>query len=306
MKRRQLPILITLIMVVASPLSAADWPKVTKVDRQPLAAQARRVAQALDYLGAPLPADDKKALETAAEDQDEARAVEAIQTVLDRYCLAGVRITTVGGSSPNQLVLETQRGPAKPELAEQGWRLFLVKVDNPAGVKDFELRADSPNALPLVQRSSSKPDPKVISVGEVGQRFVDLPMFNSQPLVRDLSGLELEYRILQIYCRDAGRKEAKLGFSLWRSGAKDQRVAVSKQPPIDFDSIPAVLVKLHVHDFDQKPTTASFIFRDRNGRVYPSQSRRLAPDFFFHGAGTPEIITFTRPAALTMKAPPKA
>src|SRR6266852_1885715 len=119
MKRRQLPILITLIMVVASPLSAADWPKVTKVDRQPLAAQARRVAQALDYLGAPLPADDKKALETAAEDQDEARAVEAIQTVLDRYCLAGVRITTVGGSSPNQLVLETQRTSDRPALQQQ-------------------------------------------------------------------------------------------------------------------------------------------------------------------------------------------
>ena len=27
---------------------------------------------------------------------------------------------------------------------------------------------------------------------------------------------------------------------------------------------------------------ASFIFRDRLGRVYPSPSRRLAPDFFFH------------------------
>ena len=27
---------------------------------------------------------------------------------------------------------------------------------------------------------------------------------------------------------------------------------------------------------------ASFTFRDRDGKVYPSQSRRLAPDFFFH------------------------
>src|SRR5712692_10475796 len=245
MKRRQLPILITLIMVVASPLSAADWPKVTKVDRQPLAAQARRVSQALDYLGAPLPADDKKNLEAAAEDSDEARAVETIQTVLDRYCLAGVRVTRAGGSSPKQPVLEIQHGPAKPELAEQGWRVFLIKVDNPSGFKDLDLRADSPNALPLVQRSSNKPGPKVTSVGEVSQRFLDLPMFNTQPLVRDLSGLEVEYRLLQIYCRDAGRKEAKLGFSLWRTSVKDQRrtsvkdqrMAESKQMTVDFDSI---------------------------------------------------------------------
>ena len=39
---------------------------------------------------------------------------------------------------------------------------------------------------------------------------------------------------------------------------------------------------LDVKDPDGRPTMASFIFRDRMGRVYPSPSRRLAPDFFFH------------------------
>jgi hypothetical protein len=260
-------------MLVASPIHAADLPKVTKVELQPLAAQARRVAQALEYLGAPLPEEDQKLLATPYSEPS--RQIHVIQATLDKHCLAGVRI--LPGSK-----METQAGPAKPELAEQGWRVFLVKVDNPTGVKDLELRADSPNALPLVQRSSGKPDPKVTSVGNVGERFLDLAMFNSQPLVRGLSGLELEYRVLQIYSRDAGRKEGKLGFSLWRSNAKDQRVAVSNQATIDFNSSAAVLVKLHVHDFDKKPTTASFVFRDREGRVYPSQSRRLAPDFFFH------------------------
>ena len=52
--------------------------------------------------------------------------------------------------------------------------------------------ATSPNALPLYQRSSGRPDPKVTSVGEVANRFLDLMMFNSQPLVRHLSGLELD------------------------------------------------------------------------------------------------------------------
>jgi hypothetical protein len=280
--------LIALFPLVTSAGVAAELPKIGKVERQPLAAQVKRIADALDYLGAPLADGDKKGLAAAAEEKDEARAVEAIQTILDNHCLAWIRINPAPGSQPPQPVVEIQAGPAKPELAEQGWRVFLIKVDNPTAFKDLELRADSPNALPLVQRSSGRPDPKVTSVGEVRRRFLDLAMFNTQPLVRDLSGLELEYRILQIYCRDAGRKEAQLGFSLWRNGAKAQRVAESKPVPVDFDSAPAVLVKLQFKDYDGqsvrdgKPVMASFIFRDKNGRTYPSQSRRLAPDFFFH------------------------
>jgi hypothetical protein len=107
-------------------------------------------------------------------------------------------------------------------------------------------------------------------------------MFNTQPLLRELSGLELEYRILQVYCRDAGRKEAEVGFALWRGAPRGQHVAGGNRVPIVFDSAPAVLVRLQVHDFDGKPTTGSFVFRDRQGRVYPSPTRRLAPDFFFH------------------------
>ena len=35
-------------------------------------------------------------------------------------------------------------------------------------------------------------------------------------------------------------------------------------------------------DFDDRPTTGSFLVRDTQGRVYPSQAKRLAPDFPFH------------------------
>jgi hypothetical protein len=288
MINRRTLFLMALSLLISSPFSAGELPKVRKVERQPLAAQAKRIVDALDYLGAPLPDADKKALTAAADDKDEARAVEAIQTILDKHCLAGVRVSSAGGSHPPQAILETHIGPAKPELAEEGWRVFLIKVDNPAGFKDLELRPDSPNALPLVQRSSGRPDPKVTSIGEVRQRFLDLVMFNTQPLVRDLSGLELEYRILQIYCRYPGRMEAQLGFSLSRNGARAQRVAQSKTVSLDFESLPAVLVKLRVKDYDGqserdgRPVMASFIFRDNKGRIYPSQSRRLAPDFFFH------------------------
>ena len=63
----------------------------------------------------------------------------AVQEALDKHCLVGVR---VGNKEPR---VEVVSGTAKPELAEQGWRVFLVKVLNPDGVRDIELRATSPN-----------------------------------------------------------------------------------------------------------------------------------------------------------------
>jgi hypothetical protein len=268
--RRFAPVLLLLLSYAAP---AADPPKVTKVELQPLAAQVKRLLEALDYLGNPLPADSRKAVREALANTDKTQAVAAIQAALDKHCLAGVRLGQ--GNT-----LETLAGPAKPELAEQGWRVFLVKVLNPAGVDGVELRADSRNALPLYTRSTGRPDPKVTSVGDVAKRFLDLQMFNAQPLVRHLSGLEVEYRLLQVSCRDAGRKEAMLGFSLWRDGARKPAV-VSKQVAFLFESVPAVVVKLRVRE-DGKPVMGSFVFRDAKGRVYPAQTRRLAPDFFFH------------------------
>jgi hypothetical protein len=252
-------------------------PRITKVERQPLEAQARRVVQALDLLGAPLSAPEKKALNDVTKKKEDADAVAGLQTILDKHCLAALDI----GSSKKQPTLSVRRGPAAPELAEQGWRVFLVKVHNPAGLDHVEIRPESPNALPLYYRSTGKPDPTVVSVGEVSKRFLDLMSFGNQPLLRDLSGLEVEYRILQVYCKDAGRKEARVGFSLWREGGKEP-AAKSNLITYDFECAPAVLVKLRVHDFDGKPVMGSFVFQDKNGRYYPSLSRRLAPDFGFH------------------------
>lgn len=41
-------------------------------------------------------------------------------------------------------------------------------------------------------------------------------------------------------------------------------------------------VTFRVRDERGQPTTAAFVIRDAQGRVYPMQSKRLAPDFFFH------------------------
>ncbi len=114
------------VLSLALPASAAALPKV-KVERQPLAAQARRVADALALLGEPLSDADRTALRDAAD-------VNAVQGVLDKRCLVGVHIT------PGKQ-LETRTGPARLQLAEQGWRVFLVKVHNEAALANVELTA---------------------------------------------------------------------------------------------------------------------------------------------------------------------
>ena len=61
------PVLRNLIVIVGCllatwPAIAADessWPKVVKVEQQPLVAATERVLQALDYVGAPISPDDR-------------------------------------------------------------------------------------------------------------------------------------------------------------------------------------------------------------------------------------------------------
>lgn len=270
-----------LAALTASTASAAELTRVTKVELQPLAAQAGRIAVALDILGAPLPAADKKALAAAGKEADQAKGIAAFQAILDKHCLAEVQIP-VATDKPLHVVA----GPVAADLAEQGWRVYLVKVINPAGIDKVDLRPTSPNALPLTRSPSVTPTPKVSSVGETGKRFLELLSFQSQPLLPTLSGLEVEYRIVQLYCRDAGRKEITLGFSLWtpteKDGPRPKLLRGSDSIRLVLDSVPAVLVRLQVLDHDGKPAMASFTFRDKQDRVFPAPTRRLAPDFSFH------------------------
>ena len=261
-----------LIVVGAGIAKADDLPLIKGVEAQPLKAQAARVAEALAYLGEPLSAAEKASLEKAIASADSDEAVAGIQKVLDARCLADVNI------NPESRV-KVARGPAKAELAEQGWRVFLVKVHNEAGVT-AALRVSSPNAEPLHKRSTSSPLPAPsVKLADVPNRWMDLQSFDSQPLSPKLSGLELEYRVLQVYSRDRGKREATISFDV---GQGTQDLGFRNEIAVLFECERAVRVKLSVLDDDGKPTTANFVFRDSLGRVYPARSRRLAPDFFFH------------------------
>jgi hypothetical protein len=268
----------------AAQATAGDVPIITDVEHQPLASQVLRVAEAMQFLGAPLSESDRKALDEACKQTDPAKGIRDIQRVLDQHVLAFVHI------NPESRV-KSATGQAKPELQEQGWRTFLVKVHNEGGVT-APLRAESPNAAPMYMQSRGSPDPfgkvepkrarkptEVVNPGDVSQRFLDISMFESQPLAKGLSGLRAEYRLISLYSRDTGKREANLEFNV---GQGTQDIGFRSAVPILFNCIPSTEVVLGVLDEDGKPTMASFLIRDKMGRVYPSPARRVAPDFFFH------------------------
>ncbi len=174
-------------------------------------------------------------------------------------------------------------GAAKPELVEQGWRTFLVKVQNQAGVT-AELQALSPNALSSFEGGAfSNPSDRYFRKrgGRLPESdlWFELEMFNAQPMQKNLSGLKLEYRVIQLFSRDAGKREAKLMFNV---GQGTQDLGFRNESDLLFAAQPAREVTFRVRDENGEPTTASFVIRDRAGRVYPAQAKRLAPDFGFH------------------------
>jgi hypothetical protein len=241
-------------------------------DVQPLQAQVKRLTQVLDVLGAPLSPDRQAALDHASKESDYVKASDEISKALDALCVAQVTI------NPESRV-KVQRGGAKPELAQYGWRIFLVKVVNEAGVT-AKLRCTSPNADPLYIKSTGSAEPKqTVKPSDVPERWMDVLTYDAQPFNEGLSGFPLEYRVLQVYSREFGKREAKLMFDV---GQGSQDLGFRNEINVLFDAAPAVEVKLHVLDDDGSPTTGQFVIKDAQGRVYPSRTRRLAPDFFFH------------------------
>jgi hypothetical protein len=253
------------------PLLAAAWvgcaaadaaqTAIKDVELQPLTAQVERVFEALDYIGSPVSAETKAACERLKSQTNSEQAALEIQKLLDPLCLLVVEI------NPESRV-KVLRGAAEADLVENGWRQFLVKVHNEAGVT-ARLVAQSPNAQHL---AGSPAD-------QVANRWLDLMMFEQPPLLERLSGLKLEYRILQLYSRDASKREAKIAFNV---GQGTQDLGFRNEVPVLFNCKASQPLTLRVRDENGQPASGAFVVRDKLGRVYPSQNKRLAPDFPFH------------------------
>ncbi len=238
---------------------------------QPLAQQVRQLEEALNYLGQPLAASDHQRINKAMANPDQAAAEAEIESTLEPYVLVKVDI------NPESRV-KVEQGAAKPVLAEGGTRLFLVKVANSGNVTAL-LSVVSPNSGKVYIPSNGSPEPPMnLTPQEAGERWADISLFQQPPMRKRLSGLALEYLVLEVYSRDAGQRSAKISFN---AGQGSQDIGFRNDAVILFNAQPAHPVTLRVKDENGQPTMAAFTIKDRLNRLYPSPAKRLAPDFFF-------------------------
>ena len=127
-----------------------------------------------------------------------------------------------------------------------------------------------------------------LSMVPTKDRWTAVSLYQNDPLSKNLSGLEVEYLLLQVYSRDEGDQSMTLSFNvgnLQSSGTgsvpyKPANPGFRGETRLSFKVGPAVPVKMQIKDGDG-PTAARLLIRDKLGRVYPYRSKRYAPDLFF-------------------------
>jgi len=267
----KLGILVVLCGAAAAQEAAHQHPAVPPIPLQPMAQQVRQLEDALNYLGQPLPAPDQRRINLAIGNPDEAAAVAQLESILDQYALVTVDI------NPESRV-KVEQGAARPELVEAGTRLFLVKVINNGHVT-APLNVESPNSGNVYLKSTGNSAPPMqLTARDSADRWADISLSQRPPMKKRLSGLALEYAILEVYSRDAGQRSAKIGFNV---GQGSQDIGFRNDVTVLFTALPARPITLRVKDENGDPAMASFTIRDRLDRLYPNPAKRLAPDFFF-------------------------
>ncbi|MEE2808355.1 MAG: CehA/McbA family metallohydrolase [Verrucomicrobiota bacterium] len=223
-------------------------------DDQSVVLNARQIGDALDVVGSPLSENDKEQL-------DRARTAEDVSAILDSKCIVEIVINPESRVKVGNL-------SAIANLVEKGWSSHLIKVVNEAGVT-APLQVTSEQALPLANAAKES----------LADRWLKLDIFRGRPLAKTLSGASLEYRILQLYSRDSGKRSAKLKFDV---GQGTQDLGFRSEILINFNCEASADMIFEVLDENNESTIAAFEIRDMLGRIYPDQAKRVAPDMHFH------------------------
>ena len=264
------PLLLLSACLTATTTMTAAIP-VVQVEGQPLAANVRRLQAACEFIGHPLAV---PGLDAAVRARDSV----ALQQQLDEHVLFVITI------NPESRVKVTRVRPRFP-LQQAGHVPALLKILNHSGTTP-RLRVNSPQAglvysgtsIPILLRQQQTDLAENQNTSQSPDRFLDLEVYDVSPLSDQLSGLEVEYKLMLLHSSEPGRREATIHFDV---GQGTEDIGFRGEAPVLFDVTPAVPVRLRVADTDGRPTTARFQFTDEAGRVYPTQAKRVAPDLFF-------------------------
>ena len=246
---------------------------------QPMLAQARRVIAALQALGEPLAAAEIAAIDALERAGDLGGAAALAAQLFDRRTLLAAAVTPEARVSVRQ-------GAAQPLLVQSGWRVFLVRIDNPAMVPGT-LGMNSPQAKPLNNRypvghahSAHLPvaESAPVTPGDMAQRWLEIAVQDAAPLFAALDPVPIDYRIISLYARDAGRRAAQLHLDI---GPMTGDIGNRAYAEVVFTIAPAGMVALSVRDADGTPTVCSLLIRDSQARILPAQTKRALPDLYF-------------------------
>lgn len=197
------------LAALTSPAAAqAPLPVVEGVEAAPFHEHCRRLLEAIEPLPL-LSLEERQQLRELLRGDVNANVVLKLQALLDRHCLVAVNI------NPESRV-KAARGPAPAELVLDRESLALIRVHNEAGVSD-SLKISGPQ---LSTTATSEP-----------ARWLDLSVVVDKPLGKTLTGDKLEYVVVRLKPRQAGKREATLKFDV---GQGTQDLGFRAEVPVLF------------------------------------------------------------------------
>jgi hypothetical protein len=211
MPRVILPSLVLVSLLAVPARAQRALPLVEGAEWEPLREHCRQVLKGLGGLKAPLPPQTTGALESRLErePEDPAAAAAAVQKLLDPHCLIGVSINA-------ESRVKAVRGPRDAELRLGRETVVLVKVHNEGGIT---------SALRVSGRQL------VAGASKQEGRWLEAAVATEAPFGGKLSGQRLEYRVLRLRPREAGKREATFQFDV---GQGTQDLGFRAEVPILF------------------------------------------------------------------------
>ena len=250
---------------------------------QPFFASVRRVLEALERAGSALPSSVASELQQLASRGDD-DAVARARQMLAPFVIADV---TFNAQGDGDVKVTEQVLP----LVEQGWRSFLVGVQNPAGLQHaflfgptYESRTPGQDqaASNYQQAHHANGDfSKAVNIARLRDQRAGVSTQTVEPLRRELAGMPFEYRIVHLiaYRRGPGSivvASAARNFPADRAVWNPESGAV-----LTFNATASRDVEFRVRDADGRTVVASITIRDSQRRIYPDKQGRLAPDMYF-------------------------